>query len=175
VAGSLEADVAALTPEFHVPADLAVSATVGLICDDTEGLLLLANFRLVQEAFENPDLAADREHQRAVLGYLREGSISALPFRRLAEADTARASQLFQRLLKRPGFSWERDGEALLRKNNHSASAPSHSLRSRLSAACLPRLSRHPGRSPNRVGRRTGSVTVSYPAGVHGHPLRGLG
>ncbi|HEX9352425.1 MAG TPA: hypothetical protein VF933_01195, partial [Streptosporangiaceae bacterium] len=41
--------------------------------------------------------------------------ISALPFRRLAGADTARASQLFQYLLKEPSFSWERDGEALLR------------------------------------------------------------
>jgi hypothetical protein len=27
-----------------------------------------------------------------------------------------RASQLSQHLLKEPGFSWERDGEALLRK-----------------------------------------------------------
>jgi hypothetical protein len=116
-AGSLDEDVAALTPEFHLPGDLASAATVALICDETEGLMFLANFRLVQEAFENPDLAADREHRQAVLGYLREDSISALPFRRLAAADTTRASQLFQRLLKRPGFSWERDGEALLRKN----------------------------------------------------------
>jgi hypothetical protein len=40
-----------------------------------------------------------------------------LPFRRLAGANTARASQLFQRLLEKPGFSWERDGEALLREH----------------------------------------------------------
>ena len=39
------------------------------------------------------------------------------PFRRLAGADTGRASQLFQHLLEKPGFSWERDGEALLRKH----------------------------------------------------------
>jgi Domain of unknown function (DUF6398) len=38
-------------------------------------------------------------------------------FRRLAGADTARASQLFQHLLNKPSFSWERDGEALLRKH----------------------------------------------------------
>ena len=37
--------------------------------------------------------------------------------RRLAGADTARASQLFQHLPKKPSFSWERDGEALLRKH----------------------------------------------------------
>lgn len=116
-AASQDADTAALTPEFHVPGDLASAPTVALICDETEGLAFLANFRLVQEAFENPELAADREHERAVLGYLSEDSISALPFRRLAGADTARASRLFERLLNEPGFSWERDGEALLRKH----------------------------------------------------------
>jgi Domain of unknown function (DUF6398) len=116
-AGSLDADAAALTPAFDVPRDLASASTVALICDETEGLMYLANFRLVQEAFENPGLAADPEHRQAVLGYLRADSISALPFRRLAEADTTRASQLFQRLLKKPSFSWERDGEALLRKH----------------------------------------------------------
>jgi len=36
----------------------------GVIYDETEGLIILANFGLVQEAFENPDLATDREHRR---------------------------------------------------------------------------------------------------------------
>jgi hypothetical protein len=100
-AGSLDEDVAALTPAFDMPGDLASAPTVALICDETEGLMFLANFSLVQEAFENPGLAADREHRQAVLGYLREGSISTLPFRRLAGADPARASRLLQSLLKR--------------------------------------------------------------------------
>ena len=116
-AGSLDADVAARTPAFRVPGDLAGAPTVALACDETEGLMFLANFALVREAFESPGLAADSEHRQAVLGYLEADSISALPFRRLAGADTARASQLFQHLLNKPGFSWERDGEALLRKH----------------------------------------------------------
>ena len=116
-AGSLDADVAARTPAFRVPGDLAGAPTVALACDETEGLVFWANFVLVREAFENPGLAADSEHRQAVLGYLSADSISALPFRRLAGADTARASQLFQHLLNKPGFSWERDGEALLRKH----------------------------------------------------------
>jgi hypothetical protein len=116
-ASSLDADVTAQTPVFDVPDDLASAPTVALVYDETEGLTFLANFALVREAFENPGLAADREHRQAVLGYLKADSISALPFRRLAETDTARASQLFQHLLKKPGFSWERDGEALLRKH----------------------------------------------------------
>ena len=116
-ASSLDADVAARTPAFSVPGDLASAPTVALAYDETEGLMFLANFVLVREAFESPGLAADSEHRQAVLGYLKADSISALPFRRLAGADTARASQLFQHLLKKPGFSWERDGEALLRKH----------------------------------------------------------
>lgn len=116
-ASSLGADVAAGIPAFRVPGDLASALTVALAYDEIEGLMFLANFGLVQEAFENPRLAAGREHQQAVLGYLKADSISALPFRRLAGADTARASQLFQRLLKEPTFLWERDGEALLRKH----------------------------------------------------------
>lgn len=114
---SPDPDTSALTPEFQVPGDLATAPTVALICDETEGLAFLANFHLVQEAFENPEIAADREHARAVLGYLSEDSISAMPFHRLARADTGRASQLFRRLLNEPGFSWERDGESLLRKH----------------------------------------------------------
>ena len=116
-ASSLDADVAARIPAFSVPGDLASAPTVALAYDETEGLMFLANFALVREAFEDPGLAADSEHRQAVLGYLKADSISALPFRRLAGADTARASQLFQCLLKKPSFSWERDGEALLRKH----------------------------------------------------------
>ena len=117
VTGSLDADVAARTPAFRVPDDLASAPTVALVCDETEGLTFLANFALVREAFEDPGLVVGREHRQAVLGYLQADSISAQPFRRLAGADTARASQLFQQLLNKPGFSWERDGEPLLREH----------------------------------------------------------
>jgi hypothetical protein len=102
---------------------------------------VLANFALVQEAFENPVLAADRKHQQAVLGYLTDDSIAALPFQRLAVADTARTSQLFQILLNEPGFSWERGGQALSRKRKpwrfETAQPPVTPLRSEL-AQSLP-------------------------------------
>jgi hypothetical protein len=108
--------VTALTPEMEIPEDLAASDSVALICDPAEGLVFLANFRLVQEAFEDPRLAADQAHRQAVLGYLRDDSVSTLPFRRLADRNPAAASRLLQRLLKKPSFSWEEHGEALLRK-----------------------------------------------------------
>ena len=116
-ASSHNAGVAARIPAFRVPGDLASAPTVAVAYGETEGLTFLANFALVREAFEDPGLAADSEHRQAVLGYLKADSISALPFRRLAGADTARVSQLFRHVLKEPSFSWERDGEALLRKH----------------------------------------------------------
>jgi hypothetical protein len=73
-------------------------------------------FGLLQETFANPALAARRRHRETVLGYLESPTISPLAFRRLAEPDPARATRVFRRVLRRPGFSWERDGEALLRQ-----------------------------------------------------------
>ncbi|HEY7068012.1 MAG TPA: hypothetical protein VII06_41555 [Chloroflexota bacterium] len=75
-----------------------------------------ANFGAVAETFAHPERTAQRRYRQAVLGYLKESSISPLPLRRLAERDPERASRVFQRVLKQPDFSWERDGEALLRR-----------------------------------------------------------
>jgi hypothetical protein len=104
----------------ELPPELLAADTVGLIYDEIEGLNYYVNFHLVEETFSDPALAAEREHREVVLGYLHDPSISPLPFHRLAERDPARASEVFQRVLKRPRFSWSRDGEALLRKHKAS-------------------------------------------------------
>ena len=93
--------------------------------------MFLANFALVREAFENPGLAADSEYRQAVLGYLKADSISALPFRRLAGADTARASQLFQHLLKEPASHGNATARPCFASTSRGASEPSRSLRLR--------------------------------------------
>lgn len=103
-------------PRLELPDHLFEAGTVGLIYDEAEGLNFLAEFGLVEEAFDDPRLLADRDHRQAVLGYLNADSISPLPFRRLAQRDPEKASRVFQRLLKKPTFSWDRDGEALLRR-----------------------------------------------------------
>lgn len=112
--------VVASVPDYGLPAELCEADTVGVVFDQVEGLHFLAGFGLVQEAFTNPELAADRVHRQAVLGYLKEPSIPPLAVRRLAEQGPERASQVLRRVLKRPGFSWERDGEALLRRHKAS-------------------------------------------------------
>ncbi len=93
---------------------------MGLIYDEVEGLTFLAEFALVEAVFGDPRLLADRDHRSAVVGYLNDDSVSPLPFRRLAQRDLAKASEVFRRLLKKPSFCWERDGEPLMRRRKAS-------------------------------------------------------
>lgn len=104
------------TPQFDLPDQLREADTVAVIYDETDGLNFCAHFGLVEAAFADPERNADPDHGQAVLGYLDDDSISPLPFRRLAQRHPAGASRLFQKLLRRPGFSWEQDAEALLRQ-----------------------------------------------------------
>lgn len=103
-------------PEFRAPENLRQAETVGVIYDEVDGLQFFSDFGFLQETFARPKLAADREHREAVLAYLKEPSITPLALRRLAEPDPERASRVFRQVLKRPRFSWQRDGEALLRR-----------------------------------------------------------
>jgi hypothetical protein len=112
-------EVHGMTPpeiDVSLPPEFATAETVGIIYDEVEGLNLYIDFGLLEETFANPALAADRTHREAVLWHLRDASGSPLPLRRLAARAPERASQVFQRVLKNRDFSWERDGEALLRR-----------------------------------------------------------
>ena len=107
---------AAQVPEFDLPADLVDADTVGVVYDEIEGNCFWPEFGLLQQTFADPALVARRRYREAVLGYLESPTISPLAFRRLAAPDPERASRVFRRVLRRPGLSWERDGEALLRQ-----------------------------------------------------------
>jgi hypothetical protein len=122
VAERVKAERGAPTPHFDVPfaADFTTAETVGIMYDETEGLAFFIDFGTVEETFANPALVDDRKHRQAVRTYLHNESVSPLPLRRLAARDPEQASQVFQRLMKNPRFSWERDGEALLRKHKAS-------------------------------------------------------
>lgn len=102
--------------EIDLPEQLCDADTVGVVYDETEGLTFLAEFGRAQAAFADPQLVVDRECRRTVLGYLKDDSVSTLPLRRLATGEPENASLLFRRMLSKPNFVWERDGEALLRK-----------------------------------------------------------
>lgn len=91
--------------------------TVGLIYDETDGLGVYFDLRLVEEAFADPELARKRQYRETLKGYLTEDSLSPVPLIRLAERDHDTADRVFRRLLGKPRFSWATDGEALLRKH----------------------------------------------------------
>lgn len=96
--------------------NLLDAETVAVIYDEVEGMSLYAEFGLVEAVFADPALLRDRRHRQRVLEYLDDDSVSPLPFRRLAEHDPDKASTVFAKLLRRPGFDWRRDGDALMRR-----------------------------------------------------------
>ncbi|MFA1550440.1 hypothetical protein [Actinomadura chokoriensis] len=100
-----------------LPEDWTAAESVALIYDAEDGLGFYGDYALAQQAFADPGLIRRRPYRDVISAYLREEGISPVPIRRLvAEAGPDAADRLFQKLLKKPGFSWERDGEALLRK-----------------------------------------------------------
>jgi hypothetical protein len=101
-------------PLFELPPDLVEAETVALIYDEVDGLGFYAEFGLVEALFADPELLRRRRYREQVLSYLRDDSIEPMVLRRLAERDPERASIVFRRLLKKPGFDWARDGEELL-------------------------------------------------------------
>jgi hypothetical protein len=102
-------------PEMALPADLVQAETVALVFDEEEGLGLSPEFGLVEEAFAEPELVRYRRYRQSVVAALNDPGLPPMALRRLADRDPVKASELFQRLLKRKGFDWTRDCEELLR------------------------------------------------------------
>jgi hypothetical protein len=103
-------------PAFELPPDLADSDTIGVIYDEVDGFNFYADYGMLRDLFADPDLTGRRKHQDLLRTYLREDSIAPLPIRRLAEAHPETADTVFQRLLRKPGFTWAEHGEELLRR-----------------------------------------------------------
>jgi hypothetical protein len=80
-----------------------------------EGMSFYPGYNLLEELFSNPALIARRRYQETLSNFLRDPDTSPEPLRQLAARDQAKANKVFTRLLKHKGFSWDADGEALLR------------------------------------------------------------
>lgn len=104
-------DVALELPESYFDHD-----TVGLVYDETDGLLFLPGYGTLRELFQDPALVTDKWYSNALRGYLDSDSIKPAPLRRLAESHPANADVLFAKILGKPSFTWAAKGEALLRK-----------------------------------------------------------
>ncbi|MFI6540166.1 hypothetical protein ACIBHY_47435 [Nonomuraea sp. NPDC050547] len=101
--------------DAEIPEHVSRAGSVALIFDETDGLGYYAEFARLAEIFDRPGLVARREGRDLVTSYLKGDAVSPVPIVRLAERDHAKAGELFAGLLGRPGFLWERSGQALLR------------------------------------------------------------
>jgi hypothetical protein len=98
-----------------LPEELLDAESVALIYDEVDGLNYYRDFARLDALFADPSLARDHTYLSTLRHYLRDESISPLPIRRLTQRHPEGADPVFQALLRKPRFSWERDGEQLLR------------------------------------------------------------
>ncbi|WP_406274179.1 hypothetical protein OH799_00655 [Nocardia sp. NBC_00881] len=92
------------------------SDDVTLIFDEVDGLSFYVNYATVRAVFADPDLVDEPPYRDAVVTYLHNDAFPPVPLARLAAAYPHNASRLFAKLLRKPDFSWERDGDNVLRK-----------------------------------------------------------
>jgi hypothetical protein len=114
--GTLDEEQPPPAPQMSISSDLEQAETVGVMFDEVEGLWFLPEYRLVRDVFADPALITDHRYREAVGGYLKSQSIPPIALRRLAEQAPNYTSRVFARLLGKPRFIWQRDGEALLRR-----------------------------------------------------------
>jgi hypothetical protein len=100
------------------PDDLLDADAVAIHFVAGEGMSFYPGYDLLEELFGNPALISRRRYRETLSDFLCDPDTSPEPLRQLAARDPAKADKVFTRLLKRKrGFSWEADGEALLRQH----------------------------------------------------------
>jgi hypothetical protein len=80
------------------------------------GLNHYRDFGRLDALFAAPAQARDRTRLALLREYLNDDSVAPLTIRRLARRHPDNVDKVFRTLLRKPGFSWTRDGENLLRR-----------------------------------------------------------
>jgi hypothetical protein len=111
-AGNLQLMVCRLS----VPPEVDRMRSVALHFVAEEGPYCYREYGKLEDLFTHPDLVTRPDYAAVLEHYLYSDWLSPVPLRRLAARDPQRASTVFAGLLKRRGFSWEADGENLLRQ-----------------------------------------------------------
>jgi hypothetical protein len=101
-----------------LPKVLHRAKTVGMICDPKEGMYFLEEFGEFLDALHNPANAKRRKTRNLLLGYLEGTGVSPAVFSFVAEERPEASNRMMAELLSHPGFTWEKDGEACLRRYN---------------------------------------------------------
>ena len=115
---AMRANATGPTPEElgRLPEELLEADDIALVYDEVEGLTYYRDFGRLDALFADPALADDRGYIRQLREYLQDESVSPLAIRRLVQRHPEGADPVFRTLLRKPGFSWQRDGEKLLRR-----------------------------------------------------------
>jgi len=102
---------------FVMPPGFYEFETVGILYDETDGFVVVPEFGALRELFADPSLAGDKSRAEVLRAYLREDAIPPLPLRRVAAAYPAeQVDAVYRRVLGNRNFTWEANGDALLRK-----------------------------------------------------------
>jgi hypothetical protein len=107
----------------RLPEELMAAESLALVYDEVEGLCFFGNFGRLDALFAAPKPAADRAGLALLRDYLGDDSVPPLAIRRLVQRHPDNADAVFAALLKKPGFSWSRDGEELLRRRKKPSDA----------------------------------------------------
>lgn len=99
-----------------LPEELLEADSVAVIYDEVEGLTYYRDFGELDALFTNPAPTRDRARLARLRSYLDDDSVAPLAIRRLVRRHPDGADPVFRALLRKPTFSWARDGEDLLRR-----------------------------------------------------------
>lgn len=94
--------------------------SIAVIYDEVEGLTLFQDFGYLDALFADPTLVKDRSRLAKLREYLNDDSITPLAFHRLVQRHPDGADLVFRALLRKSSFSWQQDGEKLLRRHKKS-------------------------------------------------------
>jgi hypothetical protein len=100
-----------------LPEDMLAADTIGLIYDEVEGLNHYRDFGRLDALFADPTLTRDRTCLALLREYLNDDSVAPLAIHRLVHRHPDNADRVFRALLRKPRFTWARDGENLLRRH----------------------------------------------------------
>jgi hypothetical protein len=105
---------------IRLPDKLMDASSVAVVFDEVEGLCFYRDFDRLDALFADSSLARDRTRLAQLREYLDDKSISPRAIRRLVRRHPDGADAVFRALLRKPDFSWSRDGEKLLQRRKKS-------------------------------------------------------
>jgi hypothetical protein len=108
--------IAGPNPEDLVsfPDEILEAESLAVVYDEAEGLSYFAEFAAAAKPFTLPAEQLTRTVLARLKDFLNDETVPPHLIRRLAAQYPDTVDQVFATLLGKPGFSWTRDGEALL-------------------------------------------------------------